>query len=39
MSEGKFELFMISFITVLIVVPLMDYLYDMLGPKLGLPTL
>lgn len=38
MEKGKLELFMVTFIAALVLVPLVDYIYDMLGPKLGLPS-
>jgi hypothetical protein len=39
MQSGKFELFMVAFLAALIVTPLIDYVYDVVAPKLGLPTL
>lgn len=36
---GKGELFLISFVAALIAVPVLEYIYDFVGPKVGLPTL
>lgn len=39
MASGKLELFIIAFIAGLIMTPIVDWAYDQIGPKIGLPTL
>jgi len=39
MESKKFELFLIAFVAALIAVPVIEYVYDFIGPKVGLPTL
>jgi hypothetical protein len=37
--EHKGELFLVAFVAALVAVPIIDYIYDMIAPRFGLPTI